>query len=82
MNGKVGFWRWLLLKIWKGIKNIPKLIKEDPAFEFTLAIFAFLFGMLLLTFFGYPEVGILVGFAFAFLILAHGIYRMEMEGDC
>ena len=51
MNGKIGFWRWLLLKIWKGIKTIPKLPKLmrdiDPAFEMTLSILGFLLGMLL-----------------------------------
>ena len=54
----------------------------DPEFEFTLAALAFLFGLLPFTIFGYPEIGLLVGFALAFLILAHGYYRMETEGDC
>ena len=85
MNGKIGFWRWLLLKIWKGIKTIPKLPKLmrdiDPAFEMTFSIIGFLLGMLLFSRINY-WMGFLAGVAFAFLIFAHAFYRMEMKGDC
>ena len=85
MSGKVGFWRWLLLKIWKGIKTIPKLPKLmkdiDPAVEFTVAILAYVFGVLLVAIFNHL-IGLLVGFVLMCLIMAHSFYRMEMEGDC
>ena len=83
MSGKVGFWRWLLHKIWKGIRNIPKLPKLmkaiPPEGEMAFTPLAFL---LISVIFGYPIIGILVGGALAFLLLTHGYYRMEMEGDC
>ena len=85
MSGKVGFWRWLLLKISNGIKSIPKLpklIKDiDPEFEMVFAPSALLWVLILLVILGLPIIGFLIWGALMFLILAHAFYRMEME-DC
>ena len=84
MSGKVGFWRWLLLKIWKGIKTIPKLPKilkdTEPEFEMTLTPLAFLLGLLIGVFCYSSTIGLLLGVAFALLLYAHAHFRME--GDC
>jgi len=86
LSGKVGFWRWLLQKIRKAINNIPKLPKLikgiSPEAEISFTPLALLLPLSLFVIFGYPIIGILVGGALAFLLLTHGYYRMEMEGDC
>ena len=86
MNGKIGFWRWLLINILKGIKTIPKLPKLmkdiSPEAEMAFTPLAFLFPLLLSVIFGYPTIGILVAGALAFLLLTHAYYRMETEEDC
>ena len=77
---KIGFWRWLLLKIWKGIKSIPKLMKFDPAVEMFLAIVGIAFVAPLLSILN-VFMALLAWLAFM-LLVTHSIYRMEMEGDC
>ena len=80
MNGKIGFWRWLLLKIWKGIKSFPKLIKVEPAVEMFLAIIGIAFVAPLLSILNI-FMALLAWFVF-FLVFAHVFYRLEMEEDC
>ena len=85
MSGKIGFWRWLLLKIWKGIKTIPKLPKlvkdADPAFETVLGLIGMVaIAPILAVYLAFPA-GLLAWLAFM-LLVTHSIYRMEMEEDC
>ena len=80
MSGKVGFWRWLLQKIWKGIKNIPKLMKFDPAVEMFLAIIGIALVAPLLSILNIFMA--LLAWFVSFLLFAHVFYRLEMEEDC
>jgi len=82
MNGKNGFWYWLLQKIWNALKNIPKLpeLLKNIAPEFELAfgiIGAIPLGLLLTVIFGIMVW--MVWGTFMLLIIAHAIYRIEKE---
>ena len=87
MNEKVGFWRWLLLKIRNGLKIVFKSLKllkdiapEDEmllsilGLEVPIIFFSFAFSISVGLFIGLP-----IGVIIMLLIFAHAIYRREME---
>ena len=87
MNGKIGFWRWLLIKISNGLKSIfksLKLLKDiDPVSEMLLGIVGLEVPIIFFSFAFSISAGLLIGLPIGaiimLLIFAHAIYRREMQ---
>jgi len=87
LNGKIGFWCWLLLKFRNGLKSVfksLKLLKDiDPETEMLLGILGLEVPIIFFSFAFSISAGLLIGLPIGaiimLLIFAHAIYRREME---